>query len=145
MVEAYCQNGFLWALVEILPVTVGFVAVLFAVAPFGGIRLLVGPAVCLRAMGIGALMCGVIQSDGLRGLCFAALVLLPYLVMNALLMVRAGEFALGLRDSLRQESAGLKRSIVRHTLGRLFGYLLAAALSCGLFALSCAGFGKYLL
>lgn len=145
MVTVYCQNGLLWAFVEMLPVTVGFVAALFAVAPFGGTRLLIGPAICLRAMGIGALLCGVVRADGLRGLCFAALVLLPYAVINALLMAKAGEFALGLRDSLHQETSGLKRSVVRHTLGRLVVYLLAAALSCGLFALSCAGFGKYLL
>ena len=66
-------------------------------------------------------------------------------VVNVLLMVKAGEFALGLRDSLRQENNGFKSSVVRHTLGRLLAYLLVAALSCAVFGLSCAGFGRYLL
>ena len=144
-VTVYCQNGFLWTLLEILPVTVGFVAILYAIAPFLGTRWLIGPAVCVRTMGMGALICGVIQADDLRGLCFAALTLFPYTVVNVLLMVKAGEFALGLRDSLRQENNGFKSSVVRHTLGRLLAYLLVAALSCAVFGLSCAGFGTYLL
>jgi hypothetical protein len=96
-------------------------------------------------MGMGALLCGVVQADGLRGLCFAALVLLPYTVINGLLTVKAGEFALGLRDSLKQPPSEVRRGLVRHTLVCFVRYLLTAALSCGLFALSCMGFGKYLL
>ena len=144
VVTAYC-SGFWWALLEIAPVTLGFVAALFALAPFRATRLLIAPAVCFRGMGIGALICGVIQAEGLMGLCFAALVLLPYVLLNGWLSVRAGEFSLGLRTSLRQPNAGLQRSVMRHTLGVFALCLLTAAFSCGLFALSCAGFGKYLL
>lgn len=144
VVNAYC-GGFWWALLEIAPVTLGFVAALFACAPFRTARLLICPAVCFRGMGIGALICGVIQAEGLMGLCFAALVLLPYSLLNAGLTVQAGEFALGLRASLHQSNTGLQQSVTRHTLGIFALCLLAAALSCGLFALSCAGFGKYLM
>lgn len=144
VVAAYC-SGFWWAVLEIAPITIGFVAALFAFAPFRVTRLLICPAVCVRGMGIGALVCGVIQAEGLMGLCFAALVLLPYSLINSWLAVQAGEFALGLRVSLRQPNTELQWSIMRHTLGIFALCLLAAALSCGLFALSCAGFGKYLL
>lgn len=144
VVGAYC-GSFELAALEIAPVTLGFVAVIFACAPFGATRLLIYPAVCFRAMGIGALTCGVIQAEGLMGLCFAALVLLPYALVNLWLAVCAGEFALGLRASLRQRNTDLQRSVTLHTLGIFALCLMAAALSCGLFALSCAGFGKYLL
>lgn len=141
---AYCSS-FEWAILEIAPVTLGFIASIFACAPFGATRLLIYPAVCFRAMGIGALICGVIQAEQLMGLCFSALVILPYAIINLWLTVRAGEFALGMRASLLQQNLALKRGIMLHTLGVFFLCLLVAALSCGLFAISCVGFGKYLL
>lgn len=144
ILDAYCSGG-KTALLAVAPVTVSFLAALFVVAPFAGTRLLIAPAVCLRAMGVGALICGVIQADGWRGLCFASLALLPYAVINACLTVKAGECALGLRASLRQEAANLRGGILLHTLGKMLLYLLSAAGSCGIFAASCVGFGKYLL
>lgn len=144
VVNAYCRS-FAWAILEIGPVTLGFIAVLFACAPFRGTRLLIYPAVCFRAMGISALTCGIIQAEGLMGLCFAGLVLLPYALLNAWLAVYTGEFALGLRASLGQPNSELRRGLMRHTLGNFALCLLAAALSCCLFAISCVGFGKYLL
>lgn len=141
---SYC-SGFGWAMLEIAPVTLGFVAAMFACAPFRWTRLLICPAVCFRTMGIGALICGVIQAEGLMGLCFSALVILPYALINSLLTVYVGEFALGMRASLVQQNSRLRRGIMTHTLGIFALCLLVAAFSCGLFAVSCVGFGKYLL
>ena len=141
---SYC-SGFWWAMLEIVPVTLGFVAVMFACAPFKCMRLLICPAVCFRAMGIGALICGVIQAEGLMGLCFCALVILPYTMINLLLTVYAGEFTLGMRSSLIQQSSNLRRGIMLHTFAVFALCLLVAALSCLLFSVSCIGFREYLL
>jgi hypothetical protein len=79
------------------------------------------------------------------GLCFAALVTLPYAVINSALAVYAGEYALGITMSFGQKNAGLTNVLVLHTLKIFAACMFAAALSCGLFVLSSRAFGMYLL
>ena len=144
LTDAYCA-GWRTALQCIAPVTLGFVGAMLLCAPFRFTRLLIAPAACVRGMGLGALICGVTQMGTLRELCFAALVLLPYAVTNAALAVYAGEYALGLRGAFTQRNAGLTGRLALHTAKMTVFYLMIAALSCGVFALSCLGFGRYLM
>lgn len=144
VLAGYCA-GFLPSLRAVFPVTLGFVAAVFAVAPFAYVRLLIYPLSAVRAMGLGALCCGALQCGSLREVSFASIVLLPYAAVNCLIAVYAGEYALGLRESFTGENQGLTRSLIVHTLKMLSCYLALAALSCVVFALSCLLFGIYLI
>ena len=142
-VEWYC-SGLFPALRAIAPVTLGFVAVIFAAAPFEYFRLLILPASAIRAMGLGALLCGAMQCGSLRELCFASLALLPYAAANCVIAVYAGEYALGLKASFSRENEGLTKRLILHTVKMLSFFLLLAALSCVVFAVTCLLFGTYL-
>ena len=142
-VEWYC-SGLFPALRAIAPVTLGFVAVIFAAAPFEYFRLLILPASAIRAMGLGALLCGAMQCGSLRELCFASLALLPYAAANCVIAVYAGEYVLGLKESFSRDNEGLTKRLILHTVKMLSFYLLLAALSCVVFAATCLLFGAYL-
>ncbi len=144
VMQGYCA-GFWTALQYVTPVTLAFIAAILVCAPFGVTRLLIGPAVCLRGMGLGSLLCAVMQAEGTEGICFAALVMLPYAAVNAMIAVYGGEYALGMRHSFEQGHTGLTKGLVLHTVKMSLFYLGAAALSCVVFAASCVGFGRYLM
>lgn len=142
--DGYC-SGFLPALRAIVPVTLGFIAALFAAAPFEYVRLLIYPAAAIRAMGLGALLCGAVQCGSLRELCFATLVILPYAAANCVIAAYAGEYALGLKESFNRENQGMTKRLILHTLKMLSYYLVLAALSCAVFAATCRLFGTRLI
>ena len=144
VIAGYCVN-FLSAFGYVAPVTLTFAAAMLLCAPFRLTRLLICPAVCLRGMGLGSLLCAVMQAEGTRGVCFAALVMLPYGVVNALIAVYGGEYALGMRHSFEQGHTRLTKGLVLHTVKMSLFYLGAAGLSCVVFAASCVGFGRYLM
>ena len=144
VVESYCA-GFWQALQAVAPVTLVFLAALFAAAPFEYLRLLIYPAVAVRSMGLGALIGGPLQCGNLREMCFASLVILPYAAANCTICVYAGEYALGLRTAFNGENEGMRNNLILHALKMLLFYLMLAALSCAVFAASCMLFGVYFI
>lgn len=143
-VESFCASPESTA-VSITAVTIGFIAISFICGLLGILRFLIYPAMCFRGMGLGALTCGILSASGTMGLCFAALVTLPYAVINCALTVYAGEFFLGIHRSFTQKNTGLTKGLILHTIKIFTIYLLIAAASCALFVASCYMFGKYLL
>lgn len=143
-IETYC-SGFLPAFLTIAPITVGIIAVIFLCAVMSFSRWLIYPATVFRGLGIGSLFCGALQCGRIKELCFATIVLLPYLVVSCLLTVLAGEYALGLRHSFTRENEGMKGSLVTHAMKMFTLYMGAAVISCLLFGGSCTLFGKYLI
>lgn len=143
LIEAYCAD-FEGTLRCMLPVTAGFVAVVWLFAPFTLTRIWIAPTVCLRGMGLGSLLCTVLLAEGARGLCFAALTLAPYAAVNGVIAVYGGEYALGMQKSFRQGHARLTGGLIRHTLKMAAAYEAAAVLSCCCFAAACRGFGRFL-
>lgn len=144
IVESYCGN-YIGAAISVTAVTIGFVIIIFLCGLLKTTRLLIYPAVCFRGMGLGSLICGIIQAGGIMGLCFAALVTLPYAVVSSALAVYAGEYSLGIYSSFGQKNSGLTRGLVLHTLKIFSVCLLVSILSCALFVISCRAFGIYLL
>lgn len=144
LVDKYC-GGFWCAFAAIAPVTLGFAAAIFICTPFKYLRLLIYPASVFRGMGLGALICGAIQSGSLREMCFAALALLPYSAASCVITVYAGDYALGLKESFTDENRGLTNSLLMHALKMLLLYLLIYAVVCTVFAATCKFFGRNLI
>ena len=144
VIEKYCA-GFLPAFITVAPVTLGFAATVFLCGTMEYLRLLIYPASAFRGMGLGALVCGALQSGGLRELSFAALLLLPYAAASCVLTVYSGEYALGLKGTFTSENAGLTRNLMLHLLKMMSFYLAVAAIICAVFAVSCVYFGQYLI
>lgn len=144
VVESYCGN-YIGAAISMTAVTVGFVIIMFLCGLFRVTRLLIYPSVCFRGMGLGTLICGIIQASGIMGLCFAAMVTLPYAVISSVLAVYAGEYSLGIYSSFGQKNSGLTKGLVLHSLKIFAVCLLVSILSCALFVISCKAFGIYLL
>lgn len=140
----YCTNPTGTA-IHLAAVTVGFILILSILGAFRASRLLIYPAVCFRGLGLGALTCGILQVSGAMGLCFAALAVLPYAVINSALSVYAGEFSLGIRRSFGKNNSALAKGLILHTFKIFAIYLVIAAASCALFVLTCCTFGKYLM
>ncbi len=143
-VYEYCTNPTGTAM-HLAAVTVGFILILSILGAFHITRLLIYPAVCFRGLGLGALACGILQVSQAMGLCFVALTVLPYAVINSALAVYAGEFALGIRRSFGKNNTALTKGLILHTLKIFAIYIIIAAASCALFVGSCCAFGKYLL
>lgn len=143
-VESFCAAPTDTA-ISITAVTIGFIVIAFIFGCLGAMRLLIYPAACFRGMGLGAIISGILSASGSMGLCFTALVTLPYAVINCALAVYAGEFFLGIHRSFGQKNSGLTKSLILHTLKMFIIYLLIAAVSCALFVASSYVFGKYLL
>lgn len=144
LVEGYCKNPFT-AFICVAPVTMGFLTVLFALAPFYYSRLLIYPLSAIRGMGFGALICGAVQLGGLMELCFASLVLLPFCAVNCVIAVYAGEYALGFRPSRNGWNEGLSKKLNMHAVKMMTFYLVIAGMTCGVFAALCFLFGQLLI
>ncbi len=144
ILERYC-SGFMPPLLAVFPVTFGFWAYLFVCAPFYFSRLLIYPGTAIRGMGFGALICGAMQCGSLREMCFAFLALLPYAVVNCVMAVYAGEYALGMRDAFSDENEGMTKHLIIHTVKMAAFYLALFVLSCVMFAGTCRMFGLFLI
>ena len=132
-------------LICIAPITTGFIVLIFILAFSRLTRCLIYPASVFRGMGIGTLLCGAVQCGRLRELCFATIVLLPYAAVNCALAIQAGEYALGYRESFSGEHGGMTGRLIVHAVKMVSLYLVAAVITCLLFAGSCYLFGKYLI
>lgn len=143
-VYEYCTNPTGTAK-HMAAVTVGFILILFILGTFRTTRLLIYPAVCFRGLGLGALTCGILQVSGAMGLCFTALAVVPYAVINSALAVYAGEFSLGIRRSFGKNNSALTKGLILHTLKIFAFHTVTAVFSCVLFVLTCYSFGKYLM
>ena len=144
ILEKYC-SGFLQPFFSVAPVTLGFLAAVFACAPFRFLRLLIYPGSAVRGMGMGALLCGAMQCGSLREMCFAALALLPYSAANCVIALYAGEYALGWIEAFSDENGGMTRRLLIHTVKMTALYLSLSALSCVVFAETCRLFGLHLI
>ena len=131
--------------IHLVSVTVGFILILLILGLFRVTCILIYPAVCFRGLGLGALTCGILQIGGTMGLCFTALTVLPYAVINSALAVYAGEFSLGIRKAFGKNNSALAKGLLLHTLKIFILYIIIAAASCLLFVGSCYAFGKYLI
>ncbi len=143
-IHMYCTNPTESA-IQLIAVTVGFIIILSIFGSFKVTRWLIYPAVCFRGLGLGSLICGILQASGIMGLCFTALVAIPYAVINSALAVYAGEFSLGIRLTFDKNNTALTKGLILHTLKIFAAYLIISALSCGIFVISCLAFAKYLM
>lgn len=143
-VNKYCTNPTETA-IHLVAVTVGFILIMLILGLFRFTGILIYPTVCFRGLGLGALTCGILQIGGTMGMCFTALTVLPYAVINSALAVYAGEFSLGIRRAFGKNNSALTKGLIMHTLKIFTLYIIIAAVSCLLFVGSCYIFGKYLI